>query len=158
MDPRAPALFLDRDGVLIEDKGYLFRPEDVVWLPGVDEALAAWRAAGFRIIVITNQSGVARGYFDEVAVLRLHAWMNARLGSAIDAFYYCPHGPDSDCACRKPRPGMFLQAIAEHQIDPARSLAVGDSARDIEAAAAAGVRGVVFPGGNLAEFLRAYLP
>jgi len=158
MDPRVPALFLDRDGVLIEDAGYVYRPEDVIWIPGVEQALRAWRKAGFRIIVATNQSGVARGFFDEAAVLRLHAWINQQLGSAIDAFYFCPHGPDSDCDCRKPRPGMFLQAIAEHNLDPARSLAVGDSARDLEAAAGAGVRGVLYRGGNLAEFLKAYLP
>ena len=156
--PREPALFLDRDGVLIEDSGYVYRPEDVVWTPGAQEALRSWREAGFRIIVVTNQSGVARGFFDEAAVLRLHAWMNQQLGGAIDAFYYCPHGPDSTCDCRKPKPGLFLRAIAEHNLDPKRSLAVGDSARDLDAAEGAGVRGVLYPGGNLAEFLKAYLP
>ena len=154
--PGAPALFLDRDGVLIADKGYVFRTTDVEWLPGVAEALREARAAGFRIVVVTNQSGVARRLYGEDDVRRLHDWMNAQLGAAIDAFYYCPHGPDSDCDCRKPKPGLFLRAISEMDIDPARSLAVGDKPRDVEAARAAGVRGILFAGGDLAVFLRPY--
>lgn len=153
-----PALFLDRDGVLIADKGYVYRREDVEWVEGAAAALRAWRGAGFRIVVITNQSGVARGYYPESAVPALHAWMNAQLGGLIDAFYYCPHGPDSECACRKPKPGLFLRAMEEMGLDAARSLAVGDKPRDLEAARAAGVRGILFAGGNLDEFLRPYLP
>ena len=157
MPDAAPALFLDRDGVLIEDKGYVFRPEDVVWLAGAGDALRLAHQAGYQVVIVSNQSGVARGLYTEADVETLHRWMNEQLEGAIDAFYYCPHGPDSTCDCRKPKPGLLLRAIEEMDLDPARSLAVGDKLRDVEAAQAAGVRGILFPGGDLAEFLRPYL-
>lgn len=140
------AAFLDRDGTLIADPGYLGEPEGVILLPGVAAALAELRAAGFLTVVVSNQSGVARGYFDTAAVEAVNRRMTALLASAhaqarIDAIYFCPHGPADACGCRKPQPGLFLQAARELQIDLPGSVCFGDSERDIQAGAAAGCGG-----------------
>jgi D-glycero-D-manno-heptose 1,7-bisphosphate phosphatase len=159
----AGAAFLDRDGVLNVDVHHLHRVADLVWVEGAAAAVRRLRARFARIVVVTNQSGVARGLYDTAAVERLHAHMAATLAAqdaAIDAFYYCPHHPTEGtgpftraCDCRKPAPGMLLRAIAEHGIDPAASLLIGDRDSDLEAARRAGVRGVRFAGGSLDRFV-----
>jgi D-glycero-D-manno-heptose 1,7-bisphosphate phosphatase len=162
-----PAVFFDRDGVLNSDKGYIYRAVDFEWMPGAIEAVRDLNSRGFLVLVVTNQSGVARGYYSEADVAELHGWMNAELAkfeAHIDAFYYCPHLPDGSveeyrrpCRCRKPLPGLILQAFDEWNIDQERSFLVGDKASDIQAAEAAGVRGFIFPGGNLHDFVKAKL-
>lgn len=164
---RRPAVFFDRDGVLNVDTGYAHRPEELRWIEGAMEAVRLCNAAGWFVFVVTNQSGVARGYFTENAVRAFHARMQddlRRLGARVDAFAYCPHHPEGvvpelavDCACRKPRPGMILDLLARWPVDAARSLLIGDSPRDLEAAEAAGVRGELFRGGDLAAFARRVL-
>ena len=158
------AIFFDRDGTLNVDVDYLHDPADFVWTEGAIEAIRWANEHGSLVIVLTNQSGIARGYYDEAAVHRLHDWMNAELvrqGARIDAFYYCPHHPAGRvpaytrmCDCRKPAPGMLLRAIAEHDVDPAASLMIGDALRDITAAEKAGVRGVLYQGGSLLKTLQ----
>ena len=144
-----PAAFLDRDGVLNDDLGYVVRRDDFHWLPGVMPALQRLQQAGYALVVVTNQSGVARGLYTLADVDALHAHMQQELqanGVTLTAVYACPHHPDGvvstyrqDCDCRKPRPGMILQALRAHGLDPARSLLVGDKASDIEAGRAADV-------------------
>jgi D-glycero-D-manno-heptose 1,7-bisphosphate phosphatase len=161
-----PALFLDRDGVLNEDQGYVYRWEDFRWIPGARETVGAFNRAGWLVIVVTNQSGVGRGYYSEDDVRALHERMSedlARSDARIDAFYHAPQHPEApldayrhpDPPDRKPNPGMILRALSEWPIDKAASLLVGDKPSDLEAALRAGVRGVLFEGGDLAEFLRA---
>jgi D-glycero-D-manno-heptose 1,7-bisphosphate phosphatase len=161
-----PALFLDRDGVLNEDQGYVHRWEDFRWIPGAREAVAAFNRAGWLVIVVTNQSGVGRGYYTEAEMHALHARMDeelARAGARIDAFYFCPQHPDADQDAyrhpdppdRKPNPGMILRALAEWPIDRERSLLVGDKSSDMEAGRRAGIRSLRFRGGDLAAFLAA---
>ena len=159
-----PALFLDRDGVLNEDRGYVSRWEDFAWIPGAREAVAAFNAAGWLVIVVTNQSGVGRGYYSEADMHALHARMSdelAAVGGRVDAFYFAPHHPQApleayrhpDPPDRKPNPGMILRALADFPIDRARSVLVGDKTSDMEAAARAGVRGLLFTGGDLRDTL-----
>ena len=158
------AIFFDRDGTLNVDVHYLHDPAEFAWTEGAVEAIRWANSHGFLVIVVTNQSGIARGYYGEDSVRRLHDWMNAELaqhGAHIDAFYYCPHHPEGRvpaytrvCGCRKPAPGMLLRAITEHDIDPAASLMIGDAARDVMAAKQAGVRGVRYVGGSLADCVR----
>lgn len=142
-EPLRRAAFLDRDGTLIADPGYLGDPAGVVLLPGAATAISQLRQAGFLTVVVSNQSGVARGYFDTGAVQAVNRRMAELLRAAdaragIDAFYFCPHGPDDGCSCRKPRPGMFLQAARELGLDLPGSVCFGDSERDVKASAAAG--------------------
>jgi D-glycero-D-manno-heptose 1,7-bisphosphate phosphatase len=166
---RTGAVFFDRDGVLNEDVGYLHRIEDFRWIEGARDALALVQRAGLLSIVVTNQSGVGRGYYGEEDVDRLHAWMQADLardGIAITAFYSCPYLPDApveryraaDHPDRKPNPGMILRGMADWNVNPARSMIVGDKPRDIEAGRRAGLPGLLFTGGNLADALQSVLP
>ena len=158
------AIFFDRDGTLNVDVDYLHDPADFVWTEGAIDAVRWANEHGYLAIVVTNQSGVARGYFPESDVSRLHEWMNTELqkhGAHIDAFYYCPHHPEAklaayrrDCDCRKPAPGLLLRALREHDVDPGASLMIGDAPRDIAGAAQAGIRGVLYEGGDLCVFLR----
>lgn len=135
------AVFLDRDGTLNVDKGYVYRTEDMEWIPGVPEALKRLKDAGYLLIVVTNQSGVARGYYTEDDVRALHAYMNQylrdRYGFCLDAFYYCPHHPEAAipayrkrCGCRKPAPGLVLRAVRDFDIHIASSYMIGDSESD----------------------------
>jgi D-glycero-D-manno-heptose 1,7-bisphosphate phosphatase len=143
-----PAAFLDRDGTLIDDVGFVSDPHDVRVLPTVPDALRTFAAAGYACVVVTNQSGVARGYFDEDAVHSINAEIVARLQAddvKVDAFYHCPHY-DTGCDCRKPEPGMIRRAAREHGIDVARSAVVGDRASDIELGQRLGIPGVLVPG------------
>ena len=158
------AVFFDRDGTLNVDKDYLYKIEDFEWLEDAPQAIRWANEQGFPAIVITNQSGVARGYFAENDVKRLHDWMNedlARFSAHIDAFYYCPHLPNAtvaayakDCDCRKPKPGLIERACADFDISRGKSLMIGDKSRDVECAEAAGVRGVLYEGGSLLELLK----
>jgi len=149
-----PAAFLDRDGVLNVDHGYAHRPEQLDWIAGAPEAVRMLNDSGYAVIVITNQAGVARGYFDEAAVRRFNAHMQDSLaaqGARIDAFYYCPHHPQGTvkefavlCRCRKPMPGMLEQAAGDWPLDLARSFLIGDKDSDVAAAQAFNIRGVKF--------------
>ena len=157
-------VFLDRDGVVNTDIGYLWRREDLAWIPGAPEAIRLFNERGWPVVVITNQSGVARGYYREEDVQSLHLWMNAelnKLGARIDAFYFCPHHPKGavteytrECDCRKPQPGMILQAMEDWQADPATSFLIGDKDSDVAAATAAGIQGYLFDEPNLLEFVK----
>ena len=157
-------VFLDRDGVVNTDIGYLWRREDLSWVPGAPEAIRLFNERGWPVVVITNQSGVARGYYREEDVQSLHLWMNAelnKLGARIDAFYFCPHHPKGavdeytrECACRKPQPGMILKAMADWQADPETSFLIGDRESDVAAATAAGIQGYLFDEPNLLEFVQ----
>ena len=162
--PLRPALFLDRDGVLNEDPGYVYRWEDFRWIPGARETVAAFNRAGWLVIVVTNQSGIGRGYYTEADMHELHRRMSealAAVGGHIDAFYHAPHHPDAKLETyrhpnppdRKPNPGMILKALSEWPIDAGRSILVGDKPSDIEAATRAGIKGVLFEGGDLRRFL-----
>ena len=158
-----PALFLDRDGVLNIDRGYVARVEDFEWVDGAKDAVRAFNERGWWVFVVTNQSGIARGLYPEAAMHALHAFMADELaaaGARIDRFYYCPYHPEGEIAAyrrasidRKPGPGMLLSAMAEFPVDRERSFLVGDKETDLQAAQAAGVRSFLFTGGNLATFL-----
>ena len=149
-----PAAFLDRDGVLNVDHGYAHKPEQLEWIEGAPEAVRLLNEAGHYVIVVTNQSGVARGYYDGAAVESFHAHMQDGLkkhDAHIDAFYYCPHHPEGIikslavvCDCRKPRTGMLERAAREWPIDIDTSFLVGDKDEDMAAAAAFNIRGLKF--------------
>ena len=161
---RRPAIFFDRDGVLNEDTGYVHRTDQFQWMPGAREAVRWANDNGYYTFVVTNQAGVAHGYYEEDAIHRLHDWMRSELGVAgahIDAFEHCPFHPQGvverykqDSKFRKPEPGMILKLQREWTTDPARSLLVGDRDSDVQAANAAGIAGYKFPGGNLLAFLK----
>lgn len=161
---RQRAVFFDRDGTLNVDVHYLHDPKDFQWTPDAPEAVKYVNDAGYLAIVITNQSGVARGYYPESDVLRIHDHMNAdlaQIGAHLDGLYYCPHHPQGavkayaiDCDCRKPRPGLVLRAIDEHAIDPKRSVLIGDGDRDVECAQRAGVKGIKYEGGSLLDVVK----
>jgi len=152
--PRRPAAFLDRDGVLNIDHGYAHRPDQIEWIEGAAEAVRILNEAEYYVLVVTNQSGVARGLYDEASVRSLHTHMQNVLsaqGARIDAFYYCPHHPEGtikslavQCRCRKPGPGMLEQAAREWPIDIGASFLIGDRDNDIAAAAAFNIRGIRF--------------
>ncbi len=143
-----PAVFLDRDGTLIEEVGYLNRLDRVSFFPWSVDAVRVLNQAGLLVAVVTNQAGVARGYFDEQFVRDTHALIDGRLragGARIDGYYYCPHHPDGAveafravCDCRKPKPGMLLRAARELDIDLGRSFVVGDRWLDVEMGRSAG--------------------
>jgi D-glycero-D-manno-heptose 1,7-bisphosphate phosphatase len=151
---QCPAAFLDRDGVLNKDIGYLHKVDQVDWIPGAPEAVQTLNRAGYLVIVVSNQSGIARGFYDERAVHRLHLHMQEHLmaqGAHIDAFYFCPHHPDGvikelavTCRCRKPGPGLLEQAARDWPIDISRSFLIGDKDSDVEAARAFGIDAVKF--------------
>ncbi|UCF31676.1 MAG: HAD family hydrolase [bacterium] len=141
-----PAVLLDRDGTIIDETGYLGDPEGIHFLPGAIEALRILQQAGYVLIVVTNQSGIGRGYFsdeDAIAVnLRLSALLDEK-GIHIKGIYHCPHSPDDGCACRKPGIKMTQRAVADFSLDIQRSWVVGDAARDIIMAQRAGARSIL---------------
>lgn len=144
-----PALFLDRDGVINIDHGYLHRPEDVVFVEGIFELVAAAKARGYVVVVITNQAGIGRGYYTEADFHRVMQWMEGEFaahGGRLDGVYFCPDHPEHGlgpyrrvCSCRKPAPGMIVRAAAELGLDLAGSVLIGDKNSDLEAGRAAGV-------------------
>lgn len=139
-----PVAFLDRDGTVIEERHYLRDPDEVVLLPGVAAAMARLRAAGFLLVMVSNQSGVARGRMSLDDVARVNARMQELLapdGATFDALLFCPHGPDDGCACRKPGTGMIDDFRARHSFDLAGSILVGDKDIDMDCARSAGLRG-----------------
>jgi D-glycero-D-manno-heptose 1,7-bisphosphate phosphatase len=147
--PDHPAAFLDRDGVINEERNYVHRIEDFRFLPGALAACRKFVEAGYLLVVVTNQAGIARGYYDAADFERLTRWMEARFseaGAPLSAVYHCPHHPDAKigrlrraCDCRKPAPGLILEAQRDLGIDLSRSFLVGDKLSDIEAGRAAGV-------------------
>lgn len=131
------ALFLDRDGVINIDHGYVHERENFDFVDGIFELVAAARELNYKIIIITNQAGIARGFYTEAQFHELMNWLKTKL--PYDAYYFCPHHPDEGCNCRKPKAGMVLQAQAEHGIDLSQSLLIGDRETDIGAAKNAGI-------------------
>ena len=158
-----PAAFLDRDGVLNIDDGYIGTRERVRWMPGVVNAIRTLNEAGYLVFVITNQSGVARGMFSEQDVRDLHDWMRGELqrdGARIDDFRFCPHHAEGsvanyavDCNCRKPKPGMLRDLMTAWPVRAQGSFIIGDKPSDIEAAKAVGLPGFLYAGDNLAAFV-----
>ncbi len=135
------AVFLDRDGTLIADPGYLRDPDQVKLLPGAAAALAALAERGYLLVLVSNQSGVGRGLITAEEARRVHSRFVALLAEAgvtLDGAYYCPHTPEAGCACRKPRPGLLLDAAREHGIDLRRSVMIGNAESDVGAGTAAG--------------------
>jgi len=129
------AVFLDRDGTIARDVPYCSRPEDFKLLPGAVDGIRLLNQHGFKIIVVTNQSGIARGYFTEEMLAKIHDKMHRALAKSsahVDAIYYCPHHPDDNCECRKPKPKMLLQAASDLNIALGRSYVIGDKNMDIE--------------------------
>jgi D-glycero-D-manno-heptose 1,7-bisphosphate phosphatase len=154
MKPRPKAVFIDRDGVLIRDAEYLATTRGLSVFTGSPKALRLLRKAGFKIVIVTNQSGVARGYFTEAAVRKIHAELRRRLaraGARWDAIYYSPHGPDSGHSWRKPGTGMLLAAKKRFGLDLKGSYVIGDKTSDIECARRAGCASVLVLTGNGGE-------
>lgn len=164
---KRPAVFFDRDRVLNADTGYTHKPSDLIFIPGAIEAVKRLNDSGTYVFVVTNQSGVARGLYDEAAVVRFHAAIEAQLaerGATIDDWRYCPFHPEAAVAqyrmahpWRKPQPGMILDLMNHWPVDRDRSFLIGDKDDDIAAASAAGIAGHKFSGGNLNEFVGAIL-
>ena len=159
-----PAVFLDRDGTINEEMGYINHLSRFRLLPEAIDAIRRLNEAGVRVVVVTNQSGAARGYFPATLVEEVHAHLLELLGAAgahVDGIYACLHGPEAGCACRKPRPTLMQQAARDLDLDLARSYAVGDRYKDIETAANAGVSGILVLTGygrGEYEYLRATAP
>ena len=157
-----PALFLDRDGVINVDQGYVDRVQDWRWVDGAQACIETYKARGWFVFVITNQSGIAFDHYSEADMEAVHGHMVEGLalaGTAVDAIYSCPFHPDGtnpryrkDSYDRKPKPGMLLQAMADFPVKKEASFLIGDKQTDIEAAHSAGIGGFLFTGGNLAEF------
>lgn len=149
------AVFIDRDDTIAKDVPYCSDPDEFNVYPFVPDAVRRLNEASYLVIVVTNQSGIGRGYFDEETLSRIHAKMVSTIeagGGRIDDIFYCPHTPDDHCSCRKPEIGMGLAAVAKHGIDPSRSFMIGDSDRDMEFAARLGCRGIkVSDGFNFAD-------
>jgi D-glycero-D-manno-heptose 1,7-bisphosphate phosphatase len=147
-------VFLDRDGTLVRDAGYTHRVEDYALLPEVVPALRRLAAAGFGLAIVTNQSGIGRGLFDEAAYRKFEAHLEAdleRQGVTIAGSFFCPHRPDAGCACRKPAPGLFWAARDALGAELGASFVIGNDLRDAEAGLAAGCRGAVLIGADLGE-------
>lgn len=154
-----PAIFFDRDGTLNVDTGYLYKTEEFRWIEDAPAAIRWANDHGYLAVVITNQSGVARGFYTEADVEKLHRWMNERLAEVdahIDAFYYCPHHPEGavakyrkHCDCRKPGTALIEEACRALHIERGASFFIGDAERDMECAARSGLRGVRYEGGSL---------
>lgn len=149
LDSCRRVLFLDRDGVINVDHGYVHRPDQTEWVPGIFDLAMAARNARYDIVVVTNQAGIARGYYTEAQFLEYTQWLHRQFearGVPLLATYYCPHHPRAAlsqyrlaCDCRKPNPGMLLTAISDLRLDPATCLLMGDMPTDVQAAKAAGI-------------------
>lgn len=162
-----PAVFLDRDGTLNHDTGYVYRIADFRWLPGAVNAIRALNDGGYYVFVVTNQSGVARGLYDEAAIRDLHDWMNEELraaGARIDDMRYCPHHPEASieayrttCCCRKPAAGMLLDLMETWPVIREESIMIGDRESDAAAGRAAGIASAIVPPGGLGGFVQQLL-
>ena len=162
-----PAIFFDRDGVLNQDLGYIFEPKNFKWINGAKEAIKFVNDLNYFVIVVTNQSGIARGYFSLSDLENLHQWIAEELQenkAKIDKFYFCPHHPDGivekysiACSCRKPKPGMILNAIREWPIITSKSILVGDKESDLKAAESVGIKSYLYKEGSLLNFLEEIL-
>jgi D-glycero-D-manno-heptose 1,7-bisphosphate phosphatase len=142
-DALSSAVFIDRDGTIIEDTDYCSHPKDVRIFPGVLEALRSLKSQGFKLIIITNQSGIGRGLFTLDQYRAVESELLRQLGNGlVDATYYCPDAPGQLSKCRKPAPGMVVKATQDHQIDLSRSFLIGDKEVDVECAHNAGVRAI----------------
>lgn len=158
MTELSPALFLDRDGVVNSEIGYLYLPSQVRFIPGIFDLVRAARSLGSKIIIVTNQAGIARELYSEEDFHSLMRWMTGeftREGAPLDGYYFCPHHPEyaidryrMDCPDRKPRPGMILRAARDHRIDLARSVLIGDRCSDLQAGSAAGIRQLLLLAGT----------
>lgn len=158
------AIFLDRDGTINVEKEYLCRKEDFEFIPGTVEALQRFQKAGYLLIIITNQSGIARGYYSEEAFLSLNGWMLGELkakGIKIAAVYYCPHHPQAIigkykgyCDCRKPQLGLFMRAVQDFNIDLSISFAIGDKLRDCSICGQSACRGFLVGGNEQNEIIK----
>lgn len=140
------AAFFDRDGTINIDTGYVHTVDEFQFIDGMPEFIKKWNDWGYKVIVVTNQAGIARGYYTEQEMHNLHEYINGELrkiGAHIDAFYFCPHHPDftGSCHCRKPEPGMIEQAIKDWDIDVTRSVLFGDKQSDIDAGEKCGIKG-----------------
>ena len=163
-----PAVFLDRDGVLNVDRGYVHALADFAWIPGAVAAVKQLNDAGWYVFVVTNQSGIGRGLYTEADMAALHRHMAdtfARAGAYVDDWRHCPFHPEGTVAryrqahpWRKPEPGMILDLLDHWPVDRAASFLIGDKPTDIQAAAAAGLPGHLFAGGDLSAFVRGLLP
>lgn len=143
---KTPAVILDRDGTINEDTGYISSPEGLRLIEGAAAAIKSLNREGVPVIVISNQSGVGRGFFNSLDVRRVNESLKGLLisqGANVEAFYFCPHHPEDGCNCRKPRPGLIQRAAAEHSIDLKTSYVVGDKSTDIGLAKNAGAKGVL---------------
>ena len=144
-------IFLDRDGVINVDKGYVHKIEDFEFTKGAIKALKYFQSLGYILIIVTNQSGIARGYYTLKDFKKLTTWMKNRLkadGIEIKEVYFCPHSPDEKCLCRKPGPGMILKAAKDYDIDLKKSWMIGDKKSDIEAAKRAGIINTILISGE----------
>jgi D-glycero-D-manno-heptose 1,7-bisphosphate phosphatase len=140
------AIFLDRDGVINKEKNYLYKKEDFEFIDGVFDACKYFQKLGYQLIVVTNQSGIARGYYQEEDFQKLTQWMLGQFtnqGLRILDVFFCPHGPGSTCSCRKPQPGMLLEAREKYNIDMKNSWMIGDKEADVGAANAAGIENTI---------------
>ena len=149
-------VLIDRDGTINVEKHYLSDPDQLELYPGIGPALKRLQDAGFGLAVLTNQSGVARGYFDLDRLTQIHDRLRALLaaeGVTVDGIYICPHGPDDDCACRKPLPGMVEQAVAEHGFDPAQAFMIGDKEVDVDLGHAVGAVSFLVRTGHGAKYV-----
>ena len=161
------AVFFDRDGVLNVDKDYLHAIEDFEWIEGAKESIVFLTRNNYTVFVVTNQSGIARGFYTIDDMKKLHDYMLAEIkeaGGHIEKFYFCPHLPEGkvkeyaiECDCRKPKPGLLLQALREYAIDKDKSFLIGDKPRDVESAEAAGIKGYLYTSGNLLQFVKEIL-
>ena len=161
------AVFFDRDGVLNVDKDYLHTIKDFEWIDGAKESIVFLTKNNYTVFVVTNQSGIARGFYTIDDMQKLHEYMAAEIkqaGGNIEKFYFCPHLPGGkikefaiECDCRKPKPGLLLQALREYAIDKENSFLIGDKPRDVESAAAAGIKGYLYENGNLLHFVKKIL-
>jgi D-glycero-D-manno-heptose 1,7-bisphosphate phosphatase len=164
---RRPAVFLDRDGTLNHDIGYVHRIADFRWFPGAVNAIRRLNESGYYVFIVTNQSGVARGIYDETAIHDLHRWMGEELraaGAHIDDIRYCPHHPQASiaayrvaCSCRKPAAGMLLDLMSVWPVIREASIMIGDKQSDAAAGTAAGIASAIVPAGSLEHFVRQLL-